>query len=166
MKFYRAVVIVALLSGIWPLLSCGGSGKTDGANAQSNSANQANDAANSTKTNVEELGMIINMPMETEEAVWRNDPGQKKITAILKFSSADAARLVQQAESKRKPVPATIPSESWFPAELIAQSDISGDDTLKGTAYAADEFYQEPYTQGRITRIENTDYFVLELTAK
>jgi len=33
-------------------------------------------------------------------------------------------------------------------------------------SYPANAFYLEPYTDGRITRIENTDYFVLELTAK
>ena len=164
MKFYRAVVILALLSSSWPLLSCGGP-RTAG-NAEANSAGQANDAANLTRTNVEELGMLINMPFETEDAVWRSDPDQKKITAVLRFSSEDARKLTEQAEKQRKPTSAVIGSESWFPAELVAQSDQSGDDSLKGISYAADDFYQAPYTDGRIIRIENTDYFVLELTAK
>ena len=38
--------------------------------------------------------------------------------------------------------------------------------TLAGQSYAANAFYQEPYTDGRITHIENTDYFVLELSEK
>ncbi len=164
MKFYRAVVILALLSSSWPLLSCGGPRKSG--DTQANSANQANDAANVTKTNVEELGMLINMPYETEEAVWRSDPEQKKITAVLRFSSEDARKFTEQAEKQKKPTNAVIGTESWFPAELVAQSDQSGDDSLKGISYAANDFYQAPYTDGRIIRVENTDYFVLELIAK
>jgi hypothetical protein len=43
---------------------------------------------------------------------------------------------------------------------------MSGDDSLNGVAYAADSFYQEPFTSGRIVRVDGTDYFVLELSAK
>jgi len=44
--------------------------------------------------------------------------------------------------------------------------ELSGDDSLKGLAYSADSFFQEPYTSGRVIRIDGTDYFVLELSAK
>jgi hypothetical protein len=150
---------------VFLFFGCSQPARPDSSAGSANSANAANESANATKTNVEELGMLINMPIETEEAVWRNEPGQKRIIAVLRFSPNDAQRFVEQAEKIRKPTNASIGTESWFPAELIAQSDQSGDDTLKGISYAADDFYQAPYTQGRIVRIENTDYFVLELTA-
>jgi hypothetical protein len=163
MNFTKTAVILALLSAVLISAGCGG------ATSNSNSANVANEGAtnaNVAKTNVEELGLLINMPYETEEAVWRGGQDQKKLIAVLRFSSEDANKLVEQAKKSKPPVNEKIESESWFPAELIAQSDMSGDDTLQGTTYAADQFFQPPYTDGKLTRIEGTDYFVLELNAK
>jgi hypothetical protein len=34
---------------------------------------------------------------------------------------------------------------------------------LKGAAYAANDFLQSPYNNGKLTRINDTNYFVLEL---
>ena len=52
-----------------------------------------------------------------------------------------------------------------LPPELIAQSQGSGDEILKGKSYAANEFFSESYKNGKITRINDTDYFILELTS-
>ena len=60
----------------------------------------------------------------------------------------------------------TIENETWFPDDLIAYGEMSGDDTLKGTSYAANAFLQDPFNEGRVVRIEGTNYFVLEATAK
>jgi hypothetical protein len=43
---------------------------------------------------------------------------------------------------------------------------MTGDDTLRAKAYAANAFFGGPYNDGRIARIDGTDYFVLELFAK
>lgn len=117
---------------------------------------------------------MINLPVEPEETVWREDPADpanqqqfsKKLTAVLKFSATDTAKLSAIIEKGSPPLSATIGTESWFPAELIAQGDLSGDDTLKGDSFAATDFYLPPYTDGKITHVENTDYFILELFAK
>ncbi|HEX8638579.1 MAG TPA: hypothetical protein VF692_10990, partial [Pyrinomonadaceae bacterium] len=93
-------------------------------------------------------------------------PTGKKMTAVLKFTAEDAARIVAQAETYRPATPAQIETESWFPAELIAQSELSGDETLKGNAYAANDFLQPPYSDGKLTRLENSSYFILELFAR
>ena len=66
----------------------------------------------------------------------------------------------------RAPQQTTITSESWFPPELIAQGNVTGDDALNGLSYAANAFFQDPYNDGRITRIQGTDYFILEMSAK
>lgn len=144
----------------------GANGKRAASGNRSSVVNSPKDNSNVAKTNAEELGVLINLPLETEEAVWKEDSARKKVIAVLRFSPADANTIASQAEKMRAPQNIEIPSESWFPAELIAQSEMSGDGNLKGRVYAANDFFQEPYTEGRITRIESTDYFVLELSAK
>ena len=151
--------------------------------SNSNQANQALTAANSNNSNsvkddVDELEMMVNLPIHPEEAVWREEtlgkannsrvpgPTDKKLVAVLRFLKDDAGKMVAQAEKHRAAAPESVNTERWFPAELIAQSQTSGDETLKGMSYAANDFYNPPYTDGKITRIDGTDYFVLELFAK
>lgn len=150
-------------------LSCLGCG---GAPRDANSAAAANaavpgESGNSPKTNVEELSLLINMPYEVDdELVWKEDPAHKKLVAVMHFSKAGAEKVVADAAGKQAPQNTLVPSESWFPAELIAQAEMSGDDALNGTAYAADAFFLEPYTSGRMVRVQDTDYFILQLSAK
>jgi hypothetical protein len=129
----------------------------------SNSRARSSDAA---KTNVEELGMLVNVSYESEEAFWKEDVARKRVIAVLRFPESEANRLVADAEKVQPPQPTSINPESWFPPELIAQGDISGDSALKGTSYSAGAFFNAPYDTGRIVRIENSDYFVLELSSK
>jgi hypothetical protein len=164
MTTIRIAHILALLFAVaLSTAGCGGDQANSNASANANSA-QAN--SNSTKTNVEELGMTINVPYESEEVFWRDDAQHKKLVAVLRFSQPEANRLVADAEKIRAPQKVNINPESWFPPELIAQSDMSGDDTLNGKSYAANAFLQDPYKDGRIIKIDDSDYFVLELTAK
>jgi hypothetical protein len=162
MKIIRTVVILALFLCPAAFSSCGGTPKVN-LNA---AANTASENTNSAKTNIEELRMSVNVPYEAEDIVWKETAGRKQINAVLLFSSQDANKIVAEAAPRQAPQNVKLSSESWFPAELIAQSEMSGDDTLNGIAYAADGFYQEPFTAGRIVRIDGTDYFVLELSAK
>jgi hypothetical protein len=157
----------------------------DGKNANSGSSNQAVNSANSNnnvtavKDDVDELEMTIKLPFHPEEAVWREEnlskqnadnrvpaPTDKKLVAVLRFLKEDANKIVAQAGNYKPPAPEIINTENWFPAELIAQSQTSGDETLKGLSYSANDFIQIPYSDGKITRIEGTDYFVLELFTK
>ena len=148
-------------------------------NQTANQNSNAGENANLTKDNAEILHTIIKLPYEPEETVWRevaannrnaatenSSTNNKKLTAVLRFSPEDAAKATSQAETYKPPVPAQIQTEDWFPAELIAQSELSGDETLKGVSYAANDFIQSPYTDGQIIRIENSNYFILELSAK
>ena len=110
--------------------------------------------------------MSVNVPYEAEDIVWKESTDRKEIIAVLRFSPEDADRIVADAAPRLVTQNVSLSSESWFPAELIAQAEMSGDDSLSGVAYAADGFFQEPYTSGRIVRVDGTDYFVLELSAK
>lgn len=153
---------------------------TQNSNQASNST-QSIENTNSTKDNTEGLEMIVKLPFEPEDAVWREEklgkpdaggrdmpPSQneRKLTAVLQFKAEDAEKITAQAQSYKQPTPADIPSENWFPAELIAQSQLSGDETIKGTSYAANDFFQTPYSDGKITRVQASNYFILELYSK
>lgn len=171
-KIFIALIIAAIFT------ACG-SNQT----ANANSANQTTNSAKSNsaaliKDDIEELEMTIKLPFHPEEAVWREDvlgktsdnrvpaPTDKKLIAVLRFLKDDADKVVVQAEKYKPAAPNIINSENWFPAELIAQSQTSGDETLKGKSYAANDFLNAPYSDGKLTRIDGTDYFVLELFAK
>jgi len=166
MNKLRVGVILAFFLSAIPFSGCGDGNKLANTRSAANAPNNANENSNSAKTNVEELGLLINVPYATEDIAWKENAAHKKVVAVFKFSTLDANRLVAEAEKFGPAENVSIPVETWFPDELTAQSDISGDSTLKGRAYPANAFYQEPYTSGKITRIEGGDYFVLELTAK
>ena len=159
----KAAVFIALMFVVSTFAGCS---ETSNTNTEAESAVGAPEHANKANTNVEELGVLINVPYESDEASWKEDTAHKKVIAVLRFPEIEAKRLVDDASKIAAPQNAEIAAETWFPPELIAQSGISGEDTLTGKAYPANAFFQEPYNSGRITRIENTDYFVLELTAK
>lgn len=136
--------------------------------AQTNSGQNAEKTSESfVKDDVEELEKTIRLPFTPEEATWREDsanaPNGKKLTAVVRFSTEDS-NAVSRAANNKPATAADIDAETWFPAELIAQSQLSGDESLKGVSVAADDFVQTPYKQGKITRIDGTNYFVLELS--
>lgn len=166
MKIFRGRVVLALCLIAASLSACGGGNKNVNANSPANTSNSAVENANTAKTNVEELGLLVNVPYETEDIAWKEDASRKKLIAVLRFSPDDSKKLVAEAAKSGVPENVSVAVETWFPGELTAQSDMSGDSALKGVAYPANIFFQEPYTAGRITRIEGGDYFVLELAAK
>ena len=166
MRSFRSSLIAAAFACIVLIFGCSGRQSNTGRSSGVGSANRPIEPANSAKTNVEELGVLVNIPYEVEDIAWKEDATDKKLIAVLRFSPADAAKVVAEAEKIRSPQPVNLSSETWFPVELIAQSAMSGDDSLNGKSYAANSFLQEPYRSGTITRVDNTDYFVLELSAK
>ncbi len=179
MKFTFVNLTAILIVVVFFSSACNNDNLTNPTNSSTENSNQINGAngenANSAKDDIDELGKIIKLPLLPEEAnYWeenstesggnQNSAQNKKFVAVLKFSPENAAQLVSHIEKTRPPVDLKIDAESRFPAELVAQSQLSGDETLKGKSYAADDFLQIPYRRGKITRVENTDYFVLELT--
>lgn len=125
-----------------------------------------NENAAAPKTNVEELGLLVNVPYEAEDVVWKESLSTKKLVAVLLFSKETANRVVADAEARGRGQPATLSVETWFPEELIAQSEMSGDAAIRGTAYPANAFFSDRYKSGRITRVEGGEHFVLEVSAQ
>jgi hypothetical protein len=178
MKIATTILLFAFIVAGQIFVACTANENQNG-EAQNLNSNQTansqtlNENPNSIKDNVEELELTIKLPAHPEEVLWREDKTNtqnnaqatngKKLTAVLKFTAEDAGKIVAQSETYRPATPAQIDTESWFPAELIAQSELSGDETLKGSAYAANDFLQPPFTDGKLTRLENSNYFILEL---
>ena len=183
MKISSTKLFPLLFFVIFFISGCGenGSGNDSNISAENDySATVKNDDANISKDDVEELDKIINLPIQPEEAVWREDNSEKrdsggsgsipssngqKLTVVLKFSAEDAQKIVEKVDKIKPPFASDVDAESWFPPELIAKSQESGDGNLKGISYAAAEFLREPYKNGKITRISDTNFFVLELTS-
>ncbi|MEO6050807.1 MAG: hypothetical protein ABIP78_05670 [Pyrinomonadaceae bacterium] len=166
MNKLRVAVILTLFLSAVPFSACGGGNKNANLVPPQTAPIRLGENANSAKTNVEELGILVNVPYEAKDVVWKEDSANKKVIAVFRFSPADANKIVAEAEKTGARENVSVAVEIWFPDELTAQSDMSGDSSLKGLAYPANAFFQEPYTSGKIIRIEGGDYFVLELSAK
>lgn len=167
MNILKSGLILTFFSAFTLLSACGNTANSNNANPGGPVVAQSTtDNSNSAKTNVEDLGLLINMPQAAEEVVWKDDSEHKKLIAVLRFTPEDSKKLVADAEKIKAPEKVTLSTETWFPPELIAQGDMSGDDSLNGLAYPANAFFQPPYNEGRITHVEDSDYFVLEVSAK
>lgn len=160
----RAAALLLLFSSAFLLGSCGD--RAAGNTAASRPANSSPDSVDSARTNVEELSLLIKIPYEAEDIYWKENKAERKVTAVLRFDKADTDKLAADLEKAGAGQDVEIESEDWFPDELRSQSEMKGDTALKGSAFAATQFYLEPYTDGKITRIVGTDFFVLELKAR
>jgi hypothetical protein len=139
------------------------------ANSENTTAGNANYNSNAAKDDPAELNSIVTLPFVPVDPTFReetdqNDPDNRKLVAVLKFEPEDARNLIEQAQKHRQPEAVQVGTEDWFPAELVAQTQLSGDEMLKGTAYGANDFLRMPYRTGRLIKVENSDYFILELS--
>ena len=137
-----------------------------GSNTAVNGAGNASTAVNAgPHDKVEELAMLVKLPIEPEEVAWKEDPGKKQLVAVLRFSPENAGKLVAEIEKNGQPAIEDLPVENWYPAELVAQGELTGESTVRGTSFPAESFLNPPYTKGKITRVENTDYFILQISS-
>jgi hypothetical protein len=163
MQISRPTLVLFLLA-TQVLLSC--SGRTGNSNAgNSAAANSANTAPAGPKDNIEEFGMLVRLPFAPEEVAWKEKPEQKNLTAVIRFSPENAQKMANEVAKNGQSSPETVTVESWFPNELIAQGELAGESTVKGQSYPAEPVLNPPYTKGKITRIENTDYFILQISS-
>lgn len=147
-------------------------------NINQNTNVNVNPNANVAEDNETELNSLIELPFEAVENVFKeivgedpaneDDPnfGKRSVIAVLKFSDEDTKALVEKLKEKAQPFEATVDPETWFPAELIAKSQMSGDESIKGNGYSAEMFFKEPFIVGSLTRVTDTDYFVLKVQTK
>jgi hypothetical protein len=160
MRFAKPALLIVLTGLI--LLGC--SRQADNTNV-ANSAAVSNTEPAGPKDNVEELAMLVRLPFEPEEVAWEEKPEQKRLTAVIRFSPENAAKMTAEAAKNGPASVETLTTESWYPNELIAQGELNGESTVKGQSYPAGPFLNPPYTTGKITRVENTDYFILQISS-
>lgn len=163
MRFSLIAVLLTPLLAIVLLTSC--SSRAGNVNANPAEANSANTANAGPEDNVEEFGMLVRLPIQPEEVVWKEDEQKKTLTAVLRFSPENATKLAADIAKNGQPTRETLSVESWYPAELLAQSELTGESTVTGTSFPAEPFLNPPYTKGKISRIDNTDYFILQISS-
>lgn len=165
MQFSRVASVLILLSLAQILTNCSApAGNSNSPNAiAANSSNASSQAG--PNDNIEELMLLVRLPLEPEEVAWKEKPEQKKLTAVIRFSPENATKMAAEMAKNGQASPETLTVETWYPAELIAQSDVTGESSLKGRSYPAEPFLNPPYTKGKITRVENTDYFILQISS-
>ena len=164
---YSKTILVVILLNLFFFNGCQTEQTFNQNVKQKDTPNLANDKSNRASDNVEELHSLVNFPEVPEEVVWREEANAnpKKLIAVLKFTPETLPNFLAIIEKNKQADLVDVGAETWFPEELTAQSQLSGEGVLKGTAYAANEFFNIPYGSGKVTRIRGTDYFVLELTA-
>ena len=117
------------------------------------------------KDNVEEFGILVRLPYVPEEVAWEEQAEERRLTAVIRFSPEDAPKMSAELGKLGSGTPETLTVETWYPAELIAQGELSGESSIQARSYPADSFLNPPYTKGKIARVENTDYFILQISA-
>ena len=170
-------IFIAIVSSTL-LAACPGAG-TENANTNIavNANVESNANANLAKSDVDEFEMTVKLPFHPQDVIWREEtlgkadgrvpgPTDRKLTAVILFNKEDADKIVAQAAAYRPGTPVTMNAESWYPDELAAISQLSADKSFKGMSYAANDFLQPPFTEGKVTRVEDSNFFVLELFTK
>lgn len=163
MLFLKRSAPASLLILLLLLSSCSApAGNSPSANSEGNRVAQVPRKANDKP---EELGMLINFTLEPEDILWRQTETPRKVVAVFRLAEEDTKKLADSLSARSPGAARSVAVEDWFPTELIAGGEATGGSSVDGTAYPADEFFQPPFTQGTITRVNDTDFFVLELTA-
>lgn len=167
----RTAVILALIFGIQAFNACSEpAANSNSASAKANTANASGPEKEGVKDNAEELGSLIKFPLEPEDLVWKEFPAKgnqkRRVLAVFQLLPDETKKLVEQASKIRPSKPVSIATEKWFPTELTTQSEMNSDEGIPAVSYAADEFFNEPFTEGSLSRVDNTDFFVLELISK
>lgn len=174
MQIVPVALSLAVLLILQGLSGCSAK-QASNANAPAAASPMSAETADAPRDNVDEFQQLVRLPLKPEEVVWKEtalepsrlpDAAAKRLIAVLRFTPENASRLSDQAAKSRPPAPESLDTEAWYPEELIAKAGTSGDGKLAGQSYAADEFLLPPYTQAKLTRIDNTDFFIIELLGR
>lgn len=150
-----------------PFISCAKA--TDDTAANNNTTNQQPKKSPANES-IDELALIIKFPFEVDEASWIETPANgetaQKLTAVLRFTTADSTKLVAELSKSGEPTAVTMQIQDWFPTELITKDEMTGSEGLSGKSYSAEVFFQPLYNSGKVVHIDETDIFIVELTVK
>jgi len=165
MRFRKVTAPLSTILTLTLFFGCSGDAGPGAGNSNA-AGNTTAEMTSKANTNAEELGLLINFNWETEDLAWKRDDTKRTLVAAFRLSPADAKKLSDQLSSMGQGAPKEVAVEEWFPAELVAQGESRGSSTVPATAFPANDLYQSPFTQGTVSRIDSTDYFVIELNAQ
>jgi hypothetical protein len=156
-------VCILLLLTLLSFTACNEEIENDNGTNKETSNVQPQKQIGETSDDSDDLAEFIKLPFIPEDVTWQQIEvqGGKKIFAVIRFESKDTPLVLAQSQAGEK---AELAAERWFPQELTAQSDISGDQVLHGTTYATNAFYKDPFNKGRVIKLDGSDYFIVELT--
>lgn len=148
----------------------------DNQNVNMQNSLEKNEMKNETNTDIDELAKNINLPVRPSEVVWKKKtmdneqgavpgPNDYYLNAVLKYSDADIEKLKEATgQNKDEVSKGIIELEEWFPEDIKKLAkDIDGEKLLPGEKYDAEKFMRSPYRNGTLSRIEGSNYFVLNL---
>jgi hypothetical protein len=120
---------------------------------------------------IDEFEKIARLPFYPEDVVWQEttiensaDGNGKKIRAVLLFKQADYDAMMAQPDKLNPIGNLELEAEKWFPEELVARSDFSGDRVLKGILYPAESFLAAPFKKAVFMKIDGTEFFILDVS--
>ncbi len=179
MLFARAIPLIITLSVVFVSASCVEDrdyGEASNLRPNINRNVEVNANANVAEDSEEKLDELVNLPIGPEENVFREErvteantsnragtAADKRLTVVLRYTEENSDKLVRMLSERNPPFKTEVASEAWFPAELKAKSETTGNQQLKGTGYSADDFAKPPWMKGSIIRIDETNYFILIL---
>lgn len=119
-------------------------------------------------SNPEELGLLMRVPFESDEIediAWKSNPDSRSLVAVIRLTEDGAKRADAEVFQGRSNGRGSIDVKSWFPKELLTKSEMNGDADLDGTLLPIDALILPPYNSGRVVKIDDSEYYVIEMSA-
>ena len=144
-------------------LTTGCSGPVSNVNTAAGNAAQGSNSQVRGNDTVEELRSLIQIPFEPEEVTWRtlDTGGQNRLVAVVLLTPDEHRKFAAKYGPGGNDVKVNV--ERWFPVELTAAGETTGEMTIAGKAFPGNEFYQAPYNAGSVIFIPETNYLILDL---
>ena len=125
---------------------------------------------------VEELARFVNLPLRPASVVWQRKvmggnhvsdipgPTDWMLTAVLLYNAEDADKVAAAASKIELGVPDQLEAQTWFPAELLQLAAPDAEPKMLAVQrFRPDDYRRAPLLNGSLTRVNKTNYFVLNL---
>src|SRR5687767_3154964 len=102
MPFARPVLALTLLLSSQLISAC--SAPVQNNNSSNSAVSNASNVSNSgPRDNVEEFADLVRLPFAPEEVAWKEAAGGKSVTAVVRFSPANAAKMAAEIAKNGQP---------------------------------------------------------------
>lgn len=139
-------------------------------------ASRLGSSAERVRDGLGELQAAVNLTVEPDELLWTEEvldgraasdtgraPGAKRLVAVLRFDSPRAAEFQGVFSALGAGMKVDVEVEEWFPTEMKAQGQTGGGGSLKGVSVPANSLLRPPYQYGRLIKVDESPFYILEL---